>query len=232
MGRLCNIPQSIHYVYNISKVFAMFPFKVETVNGVNKITRCRYSYMFTFLTAFLIFGHGIVFPFFVYDSEINLNQNKTTNITSFRYQVVAMKIINRVLITMMSLSALSFALFYSSKFPSFFEKLDETDYYLRTLVTCTDKKVACCVSLRIVLGIAAISVPALCYYLFTEVSRPDSSVTSVTWLLILMWDNLSSTVCEAQFVNLSYLLGVRFRVINKYLRKLNKLREANTGKRK
>lgn len=232
MGSLCNIPNSIHYVYKMSKIFAMFPFKIEIVDGINKITPCRCSFMFTLVTAFLIFGHGVVFPLFVYDSETHFSHNKTSKISSYQYQVITLKIINRVLITMMSISALVFALFYSSRFPAFFKKLDETDHYLQTLATHTDKRVACCVSLRIALSVVSVSVPALVYYSYTEVRRPDSSVTSVTTLLILMWDNVSCTVCEAQFVNLSYLLGVRFRIINKYLRHLNKRTEKNTGKKR
>lgn len=241
MSDLCDIFTSFKHVYNLSKFFAIFPFNIETPNGELKILSCKYSFLFTILTSIVVFVHGLTFPFYVVSSEVqcvfclvqtrrdNNTEVETPLITGYEYQRIAMKVVNRFLVSMMSFSAIIFAFFYSSKLPDFLKKLDEDDFHFKALLVHSNRSVDCCISGRIIAGFAFICLPSLGYYMYTDLDGPDTTISSVVFLVILMWDNLVSVVCDSQFINFVYLLNVRFQIINNYLIHFRNMNRRNLG---
>lgn len=241
MPQLCDIFSSIKNVYRTSKFFGIFPYTIETINGETKAIPSHYAFLFTVLTSLVIFAHGVTFPFYVFGSEVPCffcafpsssypNSTQTiTVMTPFMFQKIALKIINRMVVSMMSFCTIFFALFFSSSIPAFIKKLNDMDYFIRALLQHSEKTVTCCISEWIVSGLLLGSMPAVLYYMYTDISTPDSTVTSVAWMVVLMWDNLISAVCECLFINFAYLIKVRFEIINNYLMDLQTPLESETN---
>ncbi|KAG8330031.1 hypothetical protein J6590_073346 [Homalodisca vitripennis] len=235
MAKLCGLFKSVKFVYRASRVFAVLPYTMYSSSGVTGVTPSHFSYLFSVFTTLVISAHGVTYPFVVVGMEVpcffcwtipgmvGTNSSTTIALTGYRLQAIAMKVINRLLISMMSFSALLFALFYASKMPEFVEKIQNSDYYFRVLLSHSKQSVKCCISGKIILGLTIITLEPTFYYMYSEISRPDLSVVSIILLIVLMWDNINAAVCEAQFGNYAYLLKVRFRILNNYLINLQQL---------
>lgn len=229
MPDLCCIYSSIKYMYRASKFFGIFPYKIDTLNGKTKATPSHCSFLVSVLTSLVVIAHGLTFPFYVFGSEVpcffcitnpNIASNSTPHehfITPILFQRIALQIINRLPVSIMSYCTLLFALFFSSRVPAFIEKLDDTDYFFSTLLKHSKKSMRCCISKWIVFSLLIGSFPTVSYYMYTDISGPDTTITSIVWLVLLMWDNMNSATCDCLFMNFVYLLKVRFEIINNYL---------------
>lgn len=227
MPQLCNIFQSIKFVYVASKLLAVLPFTISSEDGLT-IKKCRYSFWFTVLSAFVTLFAVVTYPIYIFHSEgscilcllFSDNLNRTSafsNIPSSKYKLIAVKIVNRYLVSAMSGASLIFAFYHSTALPLLLRKLNKTDKYFRVLLKHSATKVECCISFWIIGGMVLMSLPTLSYYLFVELKKFDVSLTAIINVLVVVWESLNSTVCEAQFINLAYLLQVRFRIINNFM---------------
>lgn len=227
MPQLCNIFQSIKFVYKASKLLAVLPYTISSDDGL-KIKPCHYSFWFTVLSAFLTLFAVVTYPIYVFHTEGSCilcllfpdNSNRTsvfTNISNSKFKLVAVKIVNRYLVSAMSGASLIFAMYHSTALPLLLCRLNKTDKYFRALSKHSAIKVECCISFWIIGGMVLMSMPTMSYYLFVELKKPNISLIAIVLALTFVWESLGSIVCEAQFINFAYLLQVRFRIINDFL---------------
>lgn len=227
MPQLCNIFESIKFVYVASKLLAVLPHTITAEDGL-KIKSCRYSFWLTVLSACVTVFTVVTHPIYIFRTEgfcilcalfsDNLNRSSAfSNIPSSKYKLIAVKIVNRYLVSAMSGASLMFALYHSKGLPLLLHKLNKTDKYFRAVLKHSATKVECCISCWIVGGMALMSMPTMIYFMFVELKRPNVSVAASINVLVVVWESLNSTVCEAQFINFAYLLQVRFRIINNFM---------------
>lgn len=227
MPQLCNIFQSIKFVYLASKLLAVLPYTISSDDGL-KIKPCRHSFWFTVLSACMTLFAVVTYPIYIFRTEgyciwcllFSDNSNRTSAFTDLpisKYKLIAVRIVNRYLVSAMSGASLIFALYHSAALPLLLRKLNKTDQYFRALLKHSATKFECCISFWIIGGVVIMSMPTMSYYMFVELNKPNISLSGKIAIITVVWESLNSTVCEAQFINLAYLLQVRFRIINNFM---------------
>lgn len=229
MPRLCDIFKSIKFVYIASKCFAVLPYSITSEDGL-KINFCSYSFWFTILSACVTLFSIVYYPIYIFRVEgfcflcplFSDNSNITSafsfsNLPTPRFNQIAVRVVNRYFVSAMSGASLIFALHHSTGMPLLLAKLNQSDKYFRILLKHSATKVECCISFWIVGGIMIVSMPTLSCYVYVELKKLNVSLSTVFTVLVFVWESLNSTICEAQFIILAYLLQVRFRIINNYM---------------
>lgn len=137
-------------------------------------------------------------------------------------QSLIMKVLDPILVTLMSLSARVVAV-YSLKvgLKKYFDNIDHVDQFLKQMHSFKDivsPKKHFLFGVAIAFVFAVLGFPVNAYYLCTVV-KFNNAIGNI-WSAILVWSSLTGFCGDILFVFSAYLVRIRFTVINETLNKI------------
>lgn len=230
-------------IYFLSSAFGIMPFKYQFGNKNKKISRNEspmdlsiIKLIVAVILLVITIVHGVSAPLyvlhtslpetyrdgiFVFESFIEGNLT-TQDIDKETKQSLIMKILNPLLITLMSVSARIVAIFsLRSGLRQFFSDVKEADKFLKHIknyevMVNTRKHLNYSIGLSV--SFVLLSFPINCFYLINVSS--SNNQFGVIWCAVLVWSNLTGFCSDILFVFCAYLIRLRFRVINETLSNL------------
>lgn len=220
-------------IYFLSSAFGIMPFKYQF--GKKKSTQnqppMELSVMKLIIAVILLvitIVHGVSAPLYVlhtslpniygdglFASEQVIDVNSTLHDRETKQSLI-MKILNPLLITLMSISARIVAIFsLRTGLKQFFTDVKEADKFLRhiknyDIMVNTRKHLSYSIGLSV--SFVLLSVPINMFYLIS-VSEINNRF-GVIWCAALVWSNLTGFCSDILFVFCAYLIRLRFKVIN------------------
>lgn len=219
-------------VYFLSSAFGIMPLKYQF--GKKKMTRNEPPMelsIFKLITAIILLlvtiVHGISAPLYVLHTSLPelyrdgmfafesfVDGNETLHDRETKQSLI-MKILNPLLITLMSISARIVAIFsLRTGLRQFFRDVKEADKFLihiKSYESMVNTKNHLSYSIGLCVSFILLSFPINTFYLIS-VSELNNRF-GVIWCGILVWSNLTGFCSDILFVFCAYLIRLRFKVI-------------------
>lgn len=232
-----DILMSIYPIVTVSQAFGIMPLSRKQDL---KLTLSKISFLYSSILLFITLIHAVLMPMYVIHLNdpknrkrnsiketirhiINMFQGHDIGIASNKHaiQTIAMKVINPVLLNVMSISARWISLVkIPAEFPKILSDLYEADAFLRSKFSfeyseINKKQFNYC--FQSVIFYTAMGLSMNVYYYVIGVFQYWGLSFTIIWCMLLALANVTALVMELQFVNFVNLLKVRFEILNEQI---------------